>query len=66
MYITSNYPFFGVEIVADYNCFDILKIYDIVGCLELSETFGAGFWGYHRKIIREKWQVMVAVAQLPF
>ncbi|MEG0915834.1 MAG: NAD(P)H-dependent oxidoreductase [Myroides sp.] len=32
--ITSNYRFCGVEIVADYNCFDIFKDGDIVGCLE--------------------------------
>lgn len=32
--ITSNYRFCGVEIVADYNCFDIFKDGDIAGCLE--------------------------------
>ena len=32
--ITSNYRFCGVEIVADYNCFDIFKDGDIVGTLE--------------------------------
>jgi modulator of drug activity B len=43
--ITSNYRFCGVEIVADYNCFDIFKDGDIVGTLEnypkhLAEVFG--------------------------
>lgn len=43
--ITSNYRFCGVEIVDDYNCFDIFKDGDIVGCLEnypkhLSQIFG--------------------------
>lgn len=32
--ITSNYRFCGVDIVADYNCFDIFKDGDIVGTLE--------------------------------
>ena len=32
--ITSNYCFCGVEVVADYNCFDIFKDGDIVGDLE--------------------------------
>lgn len=32
--ITSNYRFCGVDIVADYNCFDIFKEGDIVGTLE--------------------------------
>jgi modulator of drug activity B len=32
--ITSNYRFCGVEIVEDYNCFDIFKDGDIVGDLE--------------------------------
>lgn len=32
--ITSNYRFCGVEVVADYNCFDIFKDGDIVGDLE--------------------------------
>lgn len=32
--ITSNYRFCGVEIVADYNCFDIFKDGDIVKSLE--------------------------------
>ena len=32
--ITSNYRFCGVEIVPDYNCFDIFKDGDIVGDLE--------------------------------
>lgn len=32
--ITSNYRFCGVEIMADYNCFDIFKEGDIAGCLE--------------------------------
>ncbi len=43
--ITSNYRFCGVEIVADYNCFDIFKDGDIVGTLEnypkhLKKVFG--------------------------
>lgn len=43
--ITSNYRFCGVEIVADYNCFDIFKDGDIVGTLEnypkhLEKVFG--------------------------
>jgi len=32
--ITSNYRFCGVDIVSDYNCFDIFKDGDIVGTLE--------------------------------
>lgn len=32
--ITSNYRFCGVEIVPDYNCFDIFKEGDIAGDLE--------------------------------
>ncbi|MCX8534219.1 NAD(P)H-dependent oxidoreductase [Chryseobacterium luquanense] len=32
--INSNYRFCGVDIVADYNCFDIFKDGDIVGTLE--------------------------------
>ncbi|WP_231425950.1 NAD(P)H-dependent oxidoreductase [Pedobacter sp. Leaf250] len=32
--ITSNYRFCGVDIVPDYNCFDIFKDGDIVGTLE--------------------------------
>lgn len=45
VHITSNYRFCGVEIVADYNCFDIFKDGDIVGCLEnypkhLEQVFG--------------------------
>ncbi|HKO75876.1 MAG TPA: NAD(P)H-dependent oxidoreductase [Flavobacterium sp.] len=32
--ITSNYRFCGVDIVPDYNCFDIFKDGDIVGDLE--------------------------------
>jgi modulator of drug activity B len=32
--ITSNYRFCGVEIVPDYNCFDIYKDGDIVKDLE--------------------------------
>lgn len=32
--ITSNYRFCGVDIVPDYNCFDIYKDGDIVGDLE--------------------------------
>lgn len=32
--ITSNYRFCGVEVVADYNCFDIFKDGDIAGTLE--------------------------------
>ena len=32
--INSNYRFCGVEIVADYNCFDIFKDGDIAGDLE--------------------------------
>ncbi|KLT67032.1 NAD(P)H-dependent oxidoreductase [Pedobacter sp. BMA] len=32
--ITSNYRFCGVDIVPDYNCFDIFKDGDIVGALE--------------------------------
>ena len=32
--ITSNYRFCGVDIVADYNCFDIFKDGNIVGTLE--------------------------------
>jgi modulator of drug activity B len=32
--ITSNYRFCGVEIVPDYNCFDIFKDGDITGDLE--------------------------------
>lgn len=32
--ITSNYRFCGVEIVSDYNCFDIFKDGDILGALE--------------------------------
>ena len=32
--ITSNYRFCGVEVVADYNCFDIFKDGDIVATLE--------------------------------
>lgn len=32
--ITSNYRFCGVEIVSDYNCFDIFKDGDITGDLE--------------------------------
>nr|WP_314492653.1 NAD(P)H-dependent oxidoreductase [uncultured Chryseobacterium sp.] len=32
--ITSNYRFCGVEIVPDYNCFDIFKDGDITGTLE--------------------------------
>lgn len=31
--ITSNYRFCGVDIMADYNCFDIFKDGDIVGAL---------------------------------
>lgn len=43
--ITSNYRFCGVDIVADYNCFDIFKDGDIVGDLEnypnhLKNVFG--------------------------
>ncbi|KFC20621.1 NAD(P)H-dependent oxidoreductase [Chryseobacterium sp. FH1] len=43
--ITSNYRFCGVEIVADYNCFDIFKDGDIAGTLEnyprhLEHVFG--------------------------
>lgn len=34
MHITSNYRFSGVEIVADYNCFDIFKDGDIAKDLE--------------------------------
>jgi len=42
---TSNYRFCGVEVVADYNCFNIFKDGDIVGDLEnypkyLQEVFG--------------------------
>lgn len=32
--ITSNYRFCGVDVVADYNCFDIFKNGDIAGDLE--------------------------------
>ena len=32
--ITSNYRFCGVEVVPDYNCFDIFKDGDIAGTLE--------------------------------
>lgn len=32
--ITSNYRFCGVDIVSDYNCFDIFKEGDITGALE--------------------------------
>ncbi|MFH7017266.1 NAD(P)H-dependent oxidoreductase [Flavobacterium sp. FlaQc-47] len=32
--ITSNYRFCGVDIIPDYNCFDIFKEGDIVGDLE--------------------------------
>ncbi|GEL11077.1 modulator of drug activity B [Flavobacterium glycines] len=43
--ITSNYRFCGVEIVADYNCFDIFKNQDIAKDLEnfpkhLENVFG--------------------------
>lgn len=43
--ITSNYRFCGVEIVEDYNCFDIFKDGDVVGTLEnypkhLEQVFG--------------------------
>ncbi|RZK12645.1 MAG: flavodoxin [Flavobacterium sp.] len=43
--ITSNYRFCGVEVVPDYNCFDIFKDGDIVGTLEnypahLAKVFG--------------------------
>lgn len=43
--ITSNYRFCGVEVVADYNCFDIFKNGDIAGDLEnypkhLKKVFG--------------------------
>ncbi|MNK77577.1 Modulator of drug activity B [compost metagenome] len=43
--ITSNYRFCGVEIVSDYNCFDIFKDGDIAGDLEnypkhLEDIFG--------------------------
>lgn len=34
MHITSNYRFCGVEVVADYNCFDIFKDGDIAKDLE--------------------------------
>ncbi|MNK06743.1 Modulator of drug activity B [compost metagenome] len=34
MHITNNYRFCGVEVVADYNCFDIFKDGDITGDLE--------------------------------
>lgn len=34
MHITSNYHFCGVEIVCDYNCFDIFKDGDITSDLE--------------------------------
>ncbi|AJW62925.1 Modulator of drug activity B [Elizabethkingia miricola] len=34
IHITSNYLFCGVEIVPDYNCFDIYKGGDIVGTLQ--------------------------------
>jgi len=45
--ITSNYRFCGVEVVADYNCFDIFKDGDIVGDLEnypahLQKVFNIG------------------------
>lgn len=36
--ITSNYRFCGVEIIANYNCFDIFKDGDIVGALEKYPT----------------------------
>lgn len=43
--ITSNYRFCGVDVVADYNCFDIFKNGDIAGDLEnypehLKKVFG--------------------------
>ena len=43
--VTSNYRFCGVEVVEDYNCFDIFKDGDIVGTLEkypkhLKRVFG--------------------------
>ena len=43
--ITSNYRFCGVEIVSDYNCFDIFKDGDIAGDLDnypthLEKVFG--------------------------
>jgi len=43
--ITSNYRFCGVQIVADYNCFDIFKDGDIVAILKnypqhLAKEFG--------------------------
>ncbi len=45
--ITSNYRFCGVEVVADYNCFDIFKDGDIFGDLEnypahLQKVFNIG------------------------
>ena len=47
IHITSNYRFCGVEVVADYNCFDIFKDGDIVGDLEnypahLQKVFNIG------------------------
>lgn len=43
--MTSNYRFCGVDVVADYNCFDIFKNGDIAGDLEnypkhLKKVFG--------------------------
>ncbi|MEJ5145345.1 NAD(P)H-dependent oxidoreductase [Sphingobacterium sp. MYb388] len=45
LHITSNYRFCGVEVVSDYNCFDIFKDGDIAGDLlnypsHLSKVFG--------------------------
>ncbi|WP_404986230.1 NAD(P)H-dependent oxidoreductase [Chryseobacterium sp. M5] len=45
LYITSNYRFCGVDIVSDYNCFDIFKDGDIAGDLldypaHLAKVFG--------------------------